>query len=64
MMREIAAIQKLIDSETLKLIESHLQRGPKRGSKAEANDISDDAENDDADLDLESDSDGDVEEAA
>jgi CarD family transcriptional regulator len=64
MMREIAAIQKLIDSEALKLIESHLQRGPKRGSKAEANDISDDAENDDADLDLESDSDGDVEEAA
>jgi CarD family transcriptional regulator len=35
MAREIAAVQKLTDSEALKLIESHLQKGPKRGTKAE-----------------------------
>jgi len=36
MAREIAVVQKLTDSEALKLIETHLQKGPKRGSKAEA----------------------------
>lgn len=63
MMREIAAVQKLIDSEALKLIESHLQRGPKRGSKAEANDLTD-GDQEDSDLDLDTETDGDVEEAA
>ncbi len=33
--REIAAVQKLGEIEALKLIESHLQRGPKRGSKTD-----------------------------
>ncbi len=33
--REVAAVQKLTESEALKVIEQHLQRGPKRGAKAE-----------------------------
>ena len=36
MAREIAAVQKLTDSEVLKLIDSQLQKGPRRLSKAEA----------------------------
>jgi CarD family transcriptional regulator len=54
MAREIAAVQKLTDSESLKLIESHLQKGPKRGTKAEqaAEDLAEEAV------------DGDIEEAA
>jgi CarD family transcriptional regulator len=36
MAREIAAVRRLIDSESLKLIESFLQKGPKRGQKTEA----------------------------
>ena len=54
MAREIAVVQKLTDSEALKLIESHLQKGPKRGSKAEqaAEDLAEEA------------ADGDIEEAA
>jgi CarD family transcriptional regulator len=45
MAREIAVVQKLTDSESLRLIESHLQKGPKRGSKAEqaAEDLAEDA---------------------
>ena len=45
MAREIAAVQKLTDSEALKLIEAHLQKGPKRGSKAEqaAEELAEDA---------------------
>ncbi len=35
MAREIAAVQKLIENEALKLIETQLQRGPKRGSKTD-----------------------------
>jgi CarD family transcriptional regulator len=35
MAREIAAVRKLIDSEALKLIESFLQKGPRRGQKAD-----------------------------
>ncbi|MGE0194654.1 MAG: CarD family transcriptional regulator [Methylocystis sp.] len=35
MAREIAAVRKLIDPESLKLIESFLLKGPRRGSKAE-----------------------------
>ena len=54
MAREIAAVQKLTDSEALKLIEAHLQKGPKRGSKAEqaAEELAEDA------------ADGDIEQAA
>lgn len=47
MAREIAAVNKLIESESLKLIESQLQKGPRRGGKA-------DLEIDEADLDSES----------
>ncbi len=49
MAREIAAVQKLSDPESLKLIESQLQKGPRRAAKAEEAAASDD---------------GDVEEAA
>ena len=35
MAREIAAVQKLTETEALKLIETNLQKGPKRGSKTE-----------------------------
>ncbi|MBL8588197.1 MAG: CarD family transcriptional regulator [Methylobacteriaceae bacterium] len=34
--REIAAVQKLTETEALKVIEGQLQKGPKRGAKAEA----------------------------
>ena len=34
--RELAACNKLTDTEALKLIEGQLQKGPKRGAKAEA----------------------------
>jgi CarD family transcriptional regulator len=34
--REIAAVQKLTETEALKLIEGQLQKGPKRGGKADA----------------------------
>jgi CarD family transcriptional regulator len=36
MAREVAAVRKRIDSEALKLIESFLQKGPRRGAKADA----------------------------
>ncbi len=36
MARELAAVQKLTDSEALKLVEQHLERGPKRGARADA----------------------------
>jgi CarD family transcriptional regulator len=51
MAREVAAVQKLTESESLKLLESYLQRGPKRGARGE----SEEAANGDA---------GDIEEAA
>ncbi len=35
MAREVAAVRKLLDAESLKLIESFLQKSPKRGGKAE-----------------------------
>lgn len=35
MAREVAAVQKLTDSESLKVIESYLQRGPRRGARSE-----------------------------
>jgi CarD family transcriptional regulator len=50
MAREIAAVQRLTEIESLKLIEGNLQKGPRRGAKA-------DAEGD-------SDHSGDIEEAA
>jgi CarD family transcriptional regulator len=51
MAREVAAVRKLIDSEALKLIESFLQKGPRRG-KAEAEaeaDVAEEAEEEDVD---------------
>ncbi len=49
MAREVAAVRKLIDSESLKLIESFLLKGPRRGPKAEG-DAGDDG-GDEADVD-------------
>jgi CarD family transcriptional regulator len=46
MSREIAAVRKLIDSEALKVIETFLAKGPRRGAKSEA-DLVDDADEDD-----------------
>ena len=34
--RELSAVQKLTETEALKLIEGQLQKGPKRGAKVEA----------------------------
>jgi CarD family transcriptional regulator len=48
MARELAAVRKLIDSEALKLIESFLQKGPRRGQKA---DVEAAEEGDDEDVD-------------
>jgi CarD family transcriptional regulator len=50
--RELSAVQKVTETEALKLIESQLQKGPKRGAKAEAGEGEPEAEE------------GDVEEAA
>ncbi|MFZ9502540.1 MAG: CarD family transcriptional regulator, partial [Beijerinckiaceae bacterium] len=36
MARELAAVQKLTETESLKLVEQHLERGPKRGPRTEA----------------------------
>jgi CarD family transcriptional regulator len=36
MAREIAAVNKLSDTEAVRLIETNLAKGPKRGAKAEA----------------------------
>ena len=60
MAREIAAVQKLTEMESLKLIESQLQKGPRRGGKV---DVEVDAAEGDIDAD-EGEADGDVEEAA
>jgi CarD family transcriptional regulator len=35
MAREIGAVEKLTETETLKLIETQLQKGPRRGVKPE-----------------------------
>ncbi|WP_424362222.1 CarD family transcriptional regulator [Methylocystis parvus] len=48
MAREVAAVRKLIDSEALKLIESFLQKGPRRGQKTDA-DVADEADEEDVD---------------
>jgi CarD family transcriptional regulator len=52
MAREIAAVQRLTETESLKLIEANLQKGPRRGAKVEA------------DGDGDPDASGDIEEAA
>jgi CarD family transcriptional regulator len=52
MAREIAAVQRLTETESLKLIEANLQKGPRRGAKVEA------------ESDGDSDASGDIEEAA
>ena len=44
--RELAAVQKLTDSEALKLIDGQLQKGPRRGGKAEEDAAGDDATDD------------------
>jgi CarD family transcriptional regulator len=44
MAREVAAVQKLTEQESLKLIEQHLQRGPRRGAKSEADSADDGAD--------------------
>ena len=49
MAREVAAVRKLIDSEALKLIETFLLKGPRRGVKSEA-ELADEG-SDDADVD-------------
>jgi CarD family transcriptional regulator len=53
MAREVAAVRKLIDSEALKLIESFLQKGPRRGQKADADvaEVDDAEEADEEDVD-------------
>lgn len=50
MSRELSVVQKLTEQESLKLIETQLQKGPRRGAKAEA--------------EADGDSDGEVDEAA
>ncbi len=49
MAREVAAVRKLIDSEALKVIETFLLKGPRRGVKSEA-DLADEG-SDEADVD-------------
>jgi CarD family transcriptional regulator len=52
MAREVAAVRKLIDSESLKLIESFLAKSPRRGSKSEdAGDEPSDGEGEEDDVD-------------
>ncbi|MGA8170267.1 MAG: CarD family transcriptional regulator [Methylocystis sp.] len=51
MAREIAAVRKLIDSEALKVIETFLLKGPRRGVKTEAEADPTDDGSDDADVD-------------
>ena len=49
MAREVAAVRKLIDSEALKVIESFLLKGPRRGTKTEADVADDGSDADDVD---------------
>ena len=65
MAREIAAVKKLIDAESLKLIESFLQKGPKRGPKTEVEADGDASNATDSEVDPDTDSDdSDVDRAA
>ena len=52
MSRELAVVNKITDQESLKLIETQLQKGPRRGVKA------------DAEAEAETEAEGDIEEAA
>ncbi len=45
MIREVAAVQKLTDTEAQRLIESHLQKGPKRTAKSAAEGSDSDEQN-------------------
>ncbi len=44
MSREISAVRKLIDSESLKVIESYLAKGPRRGAKNEPDPVGEEAD--------------------
>src|SRR5208337_223138 len=44
MAREISAVRKLIDSESLKVIESYLAKGPRRGAKNEPDAVGEEAD--------------------
>ena len=48
MSRELAVVQKITEQESLKLIESQLQKGPRRAAKADAESESDSGEIDEA----------------
>lgn len=53
MAREISAVRRLIDAEALKLIETFLQKGPRRGLKSDVDgDVDGAADLDDADSDV------------
>jgi len=58
MAREIAAVQKLMEADALKMIESYLQRGPKRGAKTDL------LAETSVEADIDEESDGEVEQAA
>ena len=58
MAREISAVQKLMEADALKMIESYLQRGPKRGAKTDL------LIETSVEADMDEESDGEVEEAA
>ena len=64
MAREVAAVNRLTDSEALKLIESQLQKGPRRGAKLEAGAEGDGEAETDAEGDVAGDDAGSIEEAA
>jgi CarD family transcriptional regulator len=49
MAREVAAVRKLIDAEALRVIESFLLKGPRRGAKSDAEMVADVAEDSDVD---------------
>ena len=59
MAREIAAVQKLTDTEALKLLDEQLQKSPRRTAKNEDAESDQDSDTDTGDADS-----GDVEEAA
>ncbi|HEV2574423.1 CarD family transcriptional regulator [Methylocella sp. CPCC 101449] len=58
MAREVGVVQKLTETESLKVIEQHLEKGPRRGSRSEA------ASDADGDADVDADNDGEIEAAA
>lgn len=58
MAREVGVVQKLTETESLKVIEQHLEKGPRRGARSET------AADADTDADVDADSDGEIEAAA